>query len=94
MNDITVKNRYSLPLISSVFELLQGVWVFTKFDLRNAYNLVRIREGNAWKTAFNTPLGHYEYLVLPFGLTNAPVIFQGIVNSILGDMINQFVFVY
>ncbi len=94
MNDITVKNRYSLPLISSVFELLQEVWVFTKFDLRNAYNLVRIREGNAWKTAFNTPSGHYEYLVLPFGLTNAPVIFQGIVNSILGDMINQFVFVY
>ncbi len=55
---------------------------------------MRIREGNEWKTAFNTPSGYYEYLVIPFGLTNAPVIFQCLVNSILGDMINQFVFVY
>ncbi len=72
LNDITVKNRYPLPLMSSAFELLQGAKVFTKLDLRNAYHLVRIREGDEWKTAFNTPTGHYEYLVLPFGLTNAP----------------------
>lgn len=63
LNDITVKNRYPLPLISSAFELLQGAMVFTKLDLRNAYRLVRIREGHEWKTAFNTPIGHYEYLV-------------------------------
>ncbi len=94
LNDITVKNRYPLPLMSSAFELLQGAQVFTKLDLRNAYHLVRIREGDEWKTAFNTPSGHYEYLVLPFGLTNAPAVFQGLVNSVLGDMINQFVFVY
>ncbi len=94
LNDITVKNRYPLPLMSSAFELLQGAKVFTKLDLRNAYHLVRIREGDEWKTAFNTPTGHYEYLVLPFGLTNAPAVFQGMVNSVLGDMINQFVFVY
>ncbi len=80
--------------MSSAFELLQGTQVFTKLDLRNAYHLVRIREGDEWKTAFNTPSGHYEYLVLPFGLTNAPAVFQGLVNSVLGDMINQFVFVY
>ncbi|KAI7791431.1 putative vitellogenin [Triplophysa rosa] len=72
----------------------QGARVFTKLDLRNAYHLVRIREGDEWKTAFNTPSGHYKYLVLPFGLTNAPAVFQGLVNSILGDMINKFVFVY
>ncbi|KAL0168942.1 hypothetical protein M9458_037164, partial [Cirrhinus mrigala] len=94
LNDITVKNRYPLPLMSSAFELLQGAKVFTKLDLRNAYHLIRIREGDEWKTAFNTPTGHYEYLVLPFGLTNAPAVFQGMVNSVLGDMINQFVFVY
>ncbi len=94
LNDITVKNRYPLPLMSSAFELLQGAQVFTKLDLRNAYHLVRIREGHEWKTAFNTPSGHYEYLVLPFGLSNAPAVFQDLVNSVLGDMINQFVFVY
>ncbi|XP_057205010.1 uncharacterized protein si:ch211-159i8.4 isoform X2 [Triplophysa rosa] len=94
LNDITVKNRYPLPLMSSAFELLQGAKVFTKLDLRNAYHLVRIREGDEWKTAFNTPTGHYEYTVLPFGLTNAPAVFQGLINSILGDMVNLFVFVY
>ncbi len=94
LNDITVKNRYPLPLMSSAFELLQGAKVFTKLDLRNAYHLVRIRKGDEWKTAFNTPTGHYEYLVLPFGLTNAPAVFQGMVNRVLGDMINRFVFVY
>ncbi len=80
--------------MSSAFELLQGAQVFTKLDLRNAYHLVCIREGDEWKTAFNTPSGHYEYLVLPFGLSNARAVFQGLVNSVLGDMINQFVFVY
>ncbi|KAI3355849.1 hypothetical protein L3Q82_004229 [Scortum barcoo] len=65
-NDITIKNRYPLPLISSAFELLDGATVFTKLDLRNAYHLVRIRDGDEWKTAFNTPTGHYEYLVMPF----------------------------
>ena len=94
LNDITVKNRYPLPLLSSAFELLQGATVFTKLDLRNAYHLVRMREGDEWKTAFNTPTGHYEYLVMPFGLTNAPAVFQALVNDILRDMLNVFVFVY
>ena len=66
LNNITIKNRYPLPLISFAFELLQGATVFTKLDLRNAYHLVRIREGDEWKTAFNTSGGHYEYLVMPF----------------------------
>ncbi len=94
LNDITVKNKYPLPLMSSTFELLQGAKVFTKSELCNAYHLVRIHEGDEWKTDVNTPTGHYEYLVLTFGLTNAPAVFQGMVNSVLGDMINQFVFVY
>lgn len=94
LNDITIKNRYPLPLISTAFELLQGATIFSKLDLRNAYHLVRIREGDEWKTAFNTPTGHYEYLVMPFGLTNAPAVFQAMMNDVLRDMLNRYVFVY
>ena len=57
INDIMVMNRYPLPLMTSAFELLQGASVFTKLDLQNAYHFVRIREGDEWKTAFNTPHG-------------------------------------
>lgn len=94
LNNITVKNKYPLPLINSAFDLLHGATVFTKMDLRNAYHLVRIKEGDEWKTAFNTPLGHFEYLVMPFGLTNAPAVFQALVNDVLRDFLNRFLFVY
>ena len=83
-----------INLMNTAFDLLQGATIFTKLVLRNAYHLVHIREGDEWKTAFNTPTGHWEYLVMPFGLTNTPVVFQTLVNDILRDMINQFVFVY
>lgn len=94
LNNITVKNKYPLPLLTSAFEPLQGATIFTKLDLRNAYHLVRIRDGDEWKTGFNTPLGHFEYLVMPFGLTNAPAVFQALVNDVLRDFLNRFVFVY
>lgn len=86
LNDITVKNRYPLPLMTT-FELLQGASVFAKLDLRNAYHLVRIREGDQWKTAFNIPTGHYEHLVMPFSSTSAPAVFQNLVNNVLRDML-------
>ena len=65
LNNITIKYRYPLPLVPSALEQLCGARYFTKLDLRSAYNLVRIREGDEWKTAFSTTTGHYEYLVLP-----------------------------
>ncbi len=92
LNNITVKNTYPLPLMSSAFERLQGASVFTKLDLRNAYHLVRIRKGDEWKTAFNTPRGHFEYLVMPFGLSNSPAVFQALVNDVLRDMVDQFIY--
>ena len=75
LNDITVKNKYPIPLLSSTFEPLTHATVFSKLDLRNTYHLVRIREVDEWKTGFNTHLGHFEYIVMPFGLTNAPAVF-------------------
>lgn len=94
LNNITIKNKYPLPLIDSAFTPLQGATVFTKLDLRSAYHLVRIKEGDEWKTAFNTPLGHFEYLVMPFGLTNAPAVFQALINDVLRDFLGRFVSVY
>ncbi len=94
LNKITIRNHYPLPLMATAFETLQEASIFTKLDLRNAYHLVRIRQGDEWKTAFNPTTWHYEYLVMPFGLTNAPAVFQSLINDVLRGMLNQFVFVY
>lgn len=68
--------------------------MYTNLDLQNAYHLVRIREGNELKTAFNTLLGHFEYLVMLFGLTNSPAFFQALINDVLRNMLGYFVLVY
>lgn len=78
LNDITVKFRYPLPLVPAALEQLRTTRYFTKLDLRNAYNLIRIREGDEWKTAFSTTTGHYESHVMPFGLANSPSVFQAL----------------
>ncbi len=80
--------------MSSAFELLQKAKIFSKLDLRSAYNLVRIKEGDEWKTALSTTTGHWEYQVMPFGLANAPAVFQAFINDVLREMLNHFVFVY
>lgn len=78
LNAITKKNRYPLPLIDDLLDRVQGCSHFTVLDLKNAFNLVRVKEGDEWKTAFRSPLGLYEYLVMPFGLTNAPATCQNL----------------
>ncbi|KAL0202442.1 hypothetical protein M9458_000460, partial [Cirrhinus mrigala] len=94
LNDITVKYRYPLPLVPSALEQLRSAKYFTKLDLRSAYNLIRIKEGDEWKTAFSTTTGHYEYLVMPFGLSNSPSIFQAFINEVFRDMLHRHVIVY
>ncbi|KAH0614360.1 uncharacterized protein H6S33_006246 [Morchella sextelata] len=72
----------------------KGAEFFTKIDLKNGYNLIRIAAGEEWKTAFRTKYGHFEYRVMPFGLTNAPASFQVMVNTIFKDLLDQGVVVY
>lgn len=86
INKITIKNRYPLPLIAELLDRLKSAKVFTKIDLRGAYNLLRIKAGEEWKTAFRTRYGHFEYLVMPFGLTNAPASFQHLMNHNFRDL--------
>ncbi|KAK1787247.1 hypothetical protein P4O66_002763 [Electrophorus voltai] len=90
LNKITIKDRYPLPLMTSAFETLQQASIFTKLDLRSAYNLVRIQEGDEWMTAFITPSGHYEY-VMPFGFMNAPAAFQQYINEVLREALDRWV---
>lgn len=94
LNNITVKFRYPLPLVPAALEQLRDAKIFSKLDLRSAYNLVRIRQGDEWKTAFVTPTGHYEYLVMPYGLSNAPSVFQGFINEVFREYLNLFVMVF
>ena len=83
LNAVTIRNSYPLPLIAEIIELVKGAKYFTKLDLRSAYNLIRIMAGDEYKTAFRTKYWHYEYLVMPFGLKNAPTVFQSFINSVL-----------
>lgn len=94
LNEITIKNRYPLPLTKEIVDHLQGAKYFTKIDLRTGYNLVRIAEGDKWKTAFRTRQELFEYLVMPFGLTNAPAAFQHLMNDIFQDLLDICVIIY
>ena len=94
LNEITIRDSYPLPLINDMLEHLSKGKVFSKLDLRSAYNLVRIKEGDEYKTAFTCKYGHFEYLVMPFGLKNAPAVFQHFINDVLEDIIGKFAFCY
>ncbi len=94
LNDNTIKFRYPLPLVPAALEQLCQAKFYTKLDLRNAYNLIRIRKGDEWKTAFSTTSGHYEYRVMPFGLANSPSVFQSFMNDTFWDMLDKWVIIY
>jgi hypothetical protein len=94
LNRITKKDRYPLPLINDLLDVPRRARHYTKLDLRHAYHLVRVAQGDEWKTAFRTRYGSFEWLVIPEGLTNAPAAFQRFMNSIFSDLLDVSVLVY
>src|SRR5712664_768541 len=80
--------------MSELRDLVAGATIFTKLDLKDGYHLLRIKEGDEWKTAFRTRYGHYEYKVMPFGLVNTPATFQAMMNTILREFLDHGVVVY
>jgi len=94
LNKATVKNRYPLPHIETLLEQLSGAKVFSKLDLASGYHQVRMADDSIPKTAFRTRYGHFEFRVLPFGLTNAPATFQHMMNSVLAPHLDKFALVY
>ncbi|KAK3548866.1 hypothetical protein QTP70_021275 [Hemibagrus guttatus] len=89
LNALTVRYPYPLPLVPAALEQLRGAMIFTNLDLRSAYNLIHIKEVYEWKTAFHTTSGHSEYMVMPYGLTNAPAVFQSLINKVYKDVPNK-----
>ena len=94
LNKMTIKNRYHFPHIDDLFDQIHRVMIFSKIDLRSRYHQVRIKDGDIFKTYFRTRYRHYEFVVIPFGLTNPPAAFICLMNSVLSKYLDKFVVVF
>nr|GFA80719.1 putative reverse transcriptase domain-containing protein [Tanacetum cinerariifolium] len=94
LNKLTVKNRYPLPRIEDLFDQLQGSSFYSKIDLRSGFHQLRVREEDIPKTAFRTRYSHYEFQVIPFGLTNAPAVFMDLMNQVCKPYLDKFMIVF
>ena len=93
LNKVTVKNKYPFPRIDGLFDQMKGANVFSNIDLRSGYHQVRIKDKDFHKRSFGTRYGHYEFVVVPFGLTNAPATFMCLMKSVFSKFLtNSFLF--
>jgi len=94
LNKVTIKNRYPLSRIDDLMDQLVGARVFSKIDLRSGYHQIKVKDEDMQKTAFRTRYGHYEYLVMPLGVTNAPGVFMEYMKRIFHAYLDHFVVVF
>ena len=94
LNKVTIKNKYPLPKINDLLDQLQGASVFSNIDLGFGYYQLKIKESDVLKTTFRTCYGHYKFLMMFFGLTNAPIVFMDLMNRVFHPYLDQFVIVF
>ena len=91
---VTIKNWYPLPRIDDLFDQLRGAWVYSKIYLRTGYHRLRVKEADTPKTTFKTRYGHFEFTVMPVGLTNAPEAFIDLIHKVFQPYLDKFVVVF